>query len=76
LFEVAVALETGTGTETDKLKAYTYANIAAARSHPDAPALRDRIEADLSSEDITQAQKAARDWIAAAEAKAAEARSN
>lgn len=72
LFEVALALEGGIGTEVDKIQAYTYANIAAARAHPDGPALRDRLEAELNSDEIAQAQKTARDWIAAAEAKLAE----
>ena len=75
LYELALALEAGSGTEKDIVKAYTYAKIAAARAHPEAPALRDSIEQSLSSEDITSAQGAARDWIAAAEAKAATANS-
>lgn len=76
LFEAAVALDTGLGTEADKLKAYTYANIAAARAHPEAPDLRDRIEAQLTSDEVNQAQKAAREWIADAMAKAEEASDN
>lgn len=71
LYEVALALETGSGVDADISRAYTYANIAAARSHPDAPALRDRLEAKLTPEEVTTAQIAARDWLAAAEAKAA-----
>ena len=70
LYEVALALNTGAGTEVDKVKAYTYANIAAARQHPEAPALRDAIETELTPEQVTEGQDAARVWIEAAQAKA------
>ena len=67
LYEVALAYETGLGAEPDPVKAYSYANIAAARQHPDAPALRDKIEATLTAEQIAEGQKLARDWIKATE---------
>jgi hypothetical protein len=71
LFEVALALESGVGTDVDLVKAYTFANIASARSHPEAPQLRDQIEAKLTPAEVTEGQKAAREWIAAAQARLA-----
>lgn len=71
LYEVALALASGSGVEADRPRAYTFANIAAARAHPEAPALRDQLEASLTHEEVAAAQIAAREWLAAAEAKAA-----
>ena len=72
LYEIAVAYNTGGGTEIDKIKAYTFANIAASRAHPEAAALRDAVEAELTPSEITAGQTAAREWIAADDARAAQ----
>lgn len=60
LFELALARATGEGIEADMTEAYKWANLAAARQHPDAPGLRDQIEAELTPEQVTAGQKAAR----------------
>lgn len=69
LFEVAKALDADPAG--DKVKAYAYANIAAAGQHPDAPALRDRLEAVLTAAQVTEGQASARDFIARLTAEAA-----
>ncbi|MGL6210297.1 MAG: tetratricopeptide repeat protein, partial [Paracoccaceae bacterium] len=70
LFEVAQAHLAGSGTPVDLVQAYTYANIAAARGHPEGAALRDKVEALLTPEEVAEGQTAARDWIAADDARA------
>lgn len=50
------------GVTVDLVKAYAYANLAAARLHPQAAALRDKLEGDLTPEQITAAQTMSRDW--------------
>ena len=72
LYEIALAYSTGVGTDADKVKAYTFANIAAARAHPEAAALRDAVEAELTPVEVTEGQVAAREWIAADVARAAD----
>jgi hypothetical protein len=68
LYEVALAYQSGTGTDADAVKAYTFANIASAMQHPDAPALRDTIEKTLTTAQVTGGQTAARDWMVATQA--------
>ncbi len=48
--------------EPDLIEAYALASLAVVRAHPEAGGLRDRIEAQLSAAEVTQAQARARDW--------------
>ncbi|WP_330647218.1 tetratricopeptide repeat protein [Thioclava sp. FTW29] len=60
LYEMALAYQSGTGITEDLGEAYVYANLAAARNHPDAAKLRDQLEEKLSAEDLAKAQEEAR----------------
>ena len=62
LFEIAKSYEQGSGIAADPVKAYAYANLAAARGLTEAATLRDRIAATLVAADIAEAQAMARDW--------------
>lgn len=46
----------------DLVQAYCYANLAAVRQHVEARALRDRLEADMTNAQVTEAQTCAKDW--------------
>lgn len=48
----------------DFVMAYAYANLAAVRGHEDALALREDLEAQMSSEDVNKAQAQSRTWTA------------
>lgn len=70
LFETAKLL--AEDPKADQVKAYAFANLAAARFHPEAAALRDRIEAGLDATQIAEAQKLSRDWKVVPAAQAAD----
>ncbi len=60
------------GLETPELsKAYSYANLAVVRGHPEARAFRDTLEQDMTTDQISEGQAMAKAWteakIAAAE---------
>lgn len=69
LYEAARIL--ATSAAPDLVQAYAYANLAAARLHPDAGAFRDQLEQRMSAAEIVEAQAVARSWEPAAEAAAA-----
>lgn len=66
LFELAKMHSEGLGADADKVEAYKLANLAVVREHPEAPQLRDALEAELSASEILQGQHAARDWVGSA----------
>ncbi|MDO5528153.1 MAG: tetratricopeptide repeat protein [Paracoccus sp. (in: a-proteobacteria)] len=68
LYEMAVAYETGNAISADLVEAYGYANLAASQSHPEAAALRDRLEAEMSAEQVAQGQERTRAILAEIEA--------
>lgn len=52
-------------TPVNAVEAYKYASLAAVRGLPDAARLRDRLEAQMSAEDVLTAQAAAKTWTEA-----------
>ncbi|MDO5658159.1 MAG: tetratricopeptide repeat protein [Paracoccus sp. (in: a-proteobacteria)] len=72
LYEMAVAYEAGDAVATDLVEAYGYANLAASQSHPEAAALRDRLEDAMTAEQVAQGQERTRAILAEIEAGAAQ----
>lgn len=60
------------GTPANAVEAYKFASLAAVRGLRDAAALRDRLEADMSRDDVLAAQAAAKSWTEARMAEAQE----
>ena len=50
------------GIDKDLVKAREFFNLASTRRHPDALQTRQAVEAELSKEQVTQAQRFARAW--------------
>jgi len=59
---LAIAYHTGTGVPQDFVQAHVWANLAAARGSTRAVKLRDELAAKMTSEQLAEAQKAARRW--------------
>lgn len=62
LFSLAQAYALGIGLDRDLVKAHAYFNLAASRGHPDAVQARQEVEAELTKDQITEAQRFARGW--------------
>lgn len=62
LFELAKHYSTG--EVPDIVKAYTYANLAVVRRHPEALDLRDQLEVQMTNAQINKAQEQAKAWTA------------
>lgn len=62
LFNLGEMLESGEGTAADPVKAHLYFNLANERGHPSAGAALETITAEMSKEQIEEAQTLARDW--------------
>lgn len=63
LYRAGIAFATGTGTEINLIEAHKWFNLAAARGHEDARALRQDMAEMLTSEEVKLALQAARDWM-------------
>lgn len=50
------------GDAVDLPRAYSYANLAAVRQHPEAAALRDQLEGQMSAAEIAQGQALSKTW--------------
>ncbi len=57
-----VALHHLEGEAPDLVTAYAFANLAAVRGHEEALALRDKLEAEMSVQDVNAAQAKSRAW--------------
>lgn len=64
LFHMAASYERGQFNDQDLIQAHMYYNLASSRGHNDAAAEMARLAADMSPEDIKQAQAAAVQWLA------------
>jgi len=62
-FELGMMYSTGRSVATDFVTAHKWFNIAAARGNKEAIRYRREIAAELSDEEISIAQRAARDWL-------------
>ncbi len=63
LFELGLMYATGRNGETDVIAAHKWLNIAAFRGIDAAKHHREALAAEMSREEIAQAQREARDWI-------------
>lgn len=63
LFELGLIYATGRDGETDLKAAHKWFNLAAMRGNREAARYRQEIAQELSSEDIADAQRAAREWL-------------
>ncbi len=71
-YDLGVAYSTGTGgVEFDLIEAHKWFNIAAVAGNEAAQSARADIAEDMSAREIATAQRAARDWIAASQRRAA-----
>lgn len=61
--ELGISCTTGTGLPVDLVAAHKWFNIAAMRGNTDAIRLRREIAAEMTRQEITTAQRAAREWI-------------
>lgn len=63
-FELGMAFSTGTdGAEIDMIEAHKWFNLAALAGVREGSLLRTEIAAEMSREEIAEAQRAARAWI-------------
>lgn len=71
-FELGVAFSTGShGVEADLVEAHKWFNLAAVSGHEEAQACRADISEEMTAREIAEAQRRAREWIAARTRKAA-----
>lgn len=71
-YDLGVAYSTGTaGAEYDLVEAHKWFNLAAVAGNEAAQAARAEISEDMTAREIATAQRAARDWIAASQRRAA-----
>ena len=61
--ELGISCTTGTGLPVDLVAAHKWFNLAAMRGNNDAIRLRREIAAEMTTQEITTAQRAAREWI-------------
>jgi uncharacterized protein len=65
LFAFGMKYATGDSGTQDLVAAHKWFNLAAVRGYQEAVRLRREIAAEMSPAQIAQAQRAARDWLAA-----------
>ena len=71
-FDLGVAYSTGShGVECDLVEAHKWFNLAAVAGHEEAQMCRADISDEMSAREIAEAQRRAREWIAASSRKAA-----
>ena len=63
LLELGISCTTGNGLPVDLVSAHKWFNLAAMRGNQDAVRLRREIAAEMTTQEITTAQRAAREWI-------------
>lgn len=71
-FDLGVAYSTGShGAPCDLVEAHKWFNLAAVAGHEEAAVCRAEIADDMTAREIAQAQRLARQWLAASQRKAA-----
>jgi TPR repeat protein len=71
-FDLGVAYSTGShGAECDLVEAHKWFNLAAVAGHEEAQMCRADVADEMSAREIAEAQRRAREWIAASARKAA-----
>lgn len=71
-FDLGVAFSTGShGADSDLVEAHKWFNLAAVVGHEDAAMCRADISEEMTAREIAEAQRRAREWIAAHSRKAA-----
>lgn len=71
-YDLGVAYSTGTGgADYDLVEAHKWFNLAAVAGNEAAQAARAEIADDMSAREVATAQRAARDWLAAGQRRAA-----
>ena len=63
LFQLGIANSTGQSGEADLIAAHKWFNLAAMQGNDDAARYRQEIAMEMTTSDIAQAQRAAREWI-------------
>lgn len=63
-YELGLIYSTGHGVPTDYVTAHMWLNIAAARGSAEARRLRAELAEDMTREQIAEAQRRAREWLA------------
>ena len=72
LYELGVAYSTGThGLEVDLIEAHKWFNLAAVKGHEEAAWCRADVSEEMTAREIAEAQRRAREWLAAGERRAA-----
>lgn len=71
-YDLGVAYSTGShGAECDLIEAHKWFNLAAVNGHGEAAMCRADISEEMSAREIAEAQRRAREWIAASSRRAA-----
>jgi TPR repeat protein len=71
-YDLGVAYSTGShGVECDLIEAHKWFNLAAVGGHAEAQMCRADISEEMTAREIAEAQRRAREWIAASSRKAA-----
>ena len=71
-YDLGVAFSTGSnGAPCDLIEAHKWFNLAAARGHEDAAHCRAEISEEMTAREIAEAQRRARQWLAAERVRAA-----
>lgn len=62
-FRMGMMYATGRSVDTDLVAAHKWFNLAAARGHDRAAGFRKEVSREMSSYEIAEAQRAAREWM-------------
>ena len=63
LYNLGLAYSTGQGVSVDYVAAHKWFNLAALKGNSDAASRRQEIAGELSTGQIAEAQRAAREWL-------------
>lgn len=63
LFELGILFATGREVEPDLIAAHKWFNLAAMRGNPEAAHHRQEIALEMSTTQVAEAQRAAREWL-------------
>lgn len=61
--QLGLMYSTGRTVPTDRVQAHKWFNLAAFKGHDEAARLRKELAAEMTEEDIAEAQRAARKWV-------------
>lgn len=63
LYRMGIVYSIGMGVDADLIKAHQWFNLAALKGSDDAKAERKEMADQMSTDEIAEAQKAAREWL-------------